>query len=134
MKKNCINTMTDKACTALIVDDVEQNRRILATYLEKDGFKTEMVGDGERGIEKLSTHPIDVVLLDIMMPGINGIDVLTRIRADDTFDNIPIIMVTAIDDINTALNCLRKGACGYITKPFEFGQVKKQLTHCLPGQ
>ena len=117
--------------TILVVDDVAENRDILAKRLQKDGFNVEVASNGEEGLEVLRNSLIDLVLLDIMMPEVDGISMLGQIRADHTFDDVAVIMVTALDNMNVALDCMRKGACGYVTKPYEMEQVKKQIRHCL---
>jgi CheY-like chemotaxis protein len=123
--------MINQDYTILIVDDIEENRDILARRLDKDGFKIETAVDGQQALDTLRSSVIDLVLLDIMMPEVDGINVLDKIRKDKTFDDVAVIMVTAIDNMNVALECLRKGACGYVTKPYEMEQVKKQIRHCL---
>ena len=123
--------MINQEYTILVVDDVKENRDILARRLERDGFKIETATNGEQGMEVLRSSLIDLVLLDIMMPETDGITMLSQIRADKTFDDVAVIMVTALDNMNVALDCMRKGACGYITKPYEMEQVKHQVRHCL---
>ena len=123
--------MINEQYTILVVDDVEENRDILERRLRKEGFKVEVATDGQDAIDTLRNSIIDLVLLDIMMPEIDGISVLMQIREDSMFDDVAVIMVTAVDNMNVALDCLRKGACGYITKPFEMEQVKKQIRNCL---
>ena len=123
--------MINQEYTILVVDDVKENRDILARRLERDGFKIETATNGEQGMEVLRSSLIDLVLLDIMMPEIDGITMLSQIRDDKTFDDVAVIMVTALDNMNVALDCMRKGACGYITKPYEMEQVKQQVRHCL---
>lgn len=123
--------MINQDKTVLVVDDVAENRDILAKRLEKDGFNVEVASNGEEGLEVLHNSLIDLVLLDIMMPEVDGISMLGQIRADSTFDDVAVIMVTALDNMNVALDCMRKGACGYVTKPYEMDQVKKQIRHCL---
>jgi len=123
--------MINEDYTILIVDDVEENRDILARRLSKEGFKIEVANNGQEGLDTLRNSVIDLILLDIMMPKMGGIVMLDRIRAESTFDDVAVIMVTAIENMNVALECLRNGACGYITKPYEMEQVKNQIRHCL---
>ena len=123
--------MINQDHTILVVDDVEENREILAKRLEREGFKVETANNGDQGLEVLRSSIIDLVLLDIMMPETDGITMLGEIRADKTFDDVAVIMVTALDNMNVALDCMRKGACGYITKPYEMDQIKQQVRHCL---
>lgn len=123
--------MINQDKTVLVVDDVAENRDLLAKRLERDGFNVEIASNGEEGLEVLRNSLIDLVLLDIMMPEVDGISMLGQIRSDSTFDDVAVIMVTALDNMNVALDCMRKGACGYVTKPYEMEQVRKQIMHCL---
>jgi CheY-like chemotaxis protein len=117
--------------TLLIVDDIEENIEILDRQLIKEGFKTLTTNESSQALELLKNYDIDLVLLDINMPVIDGITLLSNIKEDKSLDNIAVIMVTANDDINTALECLKKGACGYITKPYDLTLLKTQMSRCL---
>lgn len=117
--------------TILVVDDIAENRNILATRLERDGFKVATASNGEEGMEVLRNSLIDLVLLDIMMPEVDGLSMLGQIRAESIFDDVGVVMVTALDNMNVAMDCMRRGACGYITKPYEMEQVTKQIRQCL---
>lgn len=123
--------MINQDKTILVVDDIDANRDILAKRLERDGFNVEAASNGEESLDILRNSLIDLVLLDIMMPEVDGISVLDQIREDSTFDDVGVIMVTALDNMNVALDCMRRGACGYITKPYEMEQIRKQVSHCL---
>ena len=74
---------------------------------------------------------IHLVLLDIMMPEIDGLTVLSRIRSESTFDDMPVIIVTAIDVVNVADECIRRGANDYIAKPYDMTVIKQKIRHCL---
>lgn len=123
--------MVNEHFTLLIVDDNEENRDILSRRLISAGFKTETAIDGQDAMNVLNEKIIHLVLLDIMMPEVDGITLLSQIRADNTFDDMPVIMVTAIDVINVAQDCLRKGACGYVTKPYDIDLIKQKIRQCL---
>jgi len=117
--------------TLLIVDDIEENVEILDRQVMNEGFKTLTTSEGEKALDLLKNYDIDLVLLDINMPVIDGITLLSNIREDKSLDNIAVMMVTANEDVKTALKCLKKGACGYITKPYDMPLLKKQISHCL---
>jgi CheY-like chemotaxis protein len=117
--------------TLLVVDDIEENRDILSRRLTAEGYEIETANDGQQALDVLNKKKIHLVLLDIMMPEIDGIALLSQIRADSKFDDMPIIMVTAIDVIKVAQDCLQKGACSYVTKPFDIGSVKEKIRQCL---
>lgn len=123
--------MINENFTLLVVDDNEENRDILSRRLNSAGFKTIDAKDGKDAMDILNEKVIHLVLLDIMMPEVDGITLLSQIRADSTFDDMPVIMVTAIDVVNVAQDCLRKGACGYITKPYDIDLIKQKIRQCL---
>lgn len=100
----------------IIIDDDENICQLIALYLDKDGFTADIYHDGETGLSVLKENSYDVVLLDIMMPGIDGFETLKEIRA---FSNIPVIMLSARGDPMDKISGLDYGADDYITKPFE---------------
>jgi DNA-binding response OmpR family regulator len=122
--------MTD-GVTVLIVDDNEENRDILSRRLKADGFKIITAVDGKEAMTILSENIIHIVLLDIMMPEVDGFTLLSQIRADSTFEDMPVIMLTSIDIVTVAQECLRLGACGYVTKPYDMEFIKKKIRECL---
>lgn len=126
--------MDNEKLTFLIVDDNEENRDILCRRLSRDGFKTVGAKDGVDAMNVLNEETIHLVLLDIMMPEVDGITLLSQIRANSRFDNMPVIMLTAIDIVNVAQDCLGNGACGYITKPYDMELVKQKIKQCLNAE
>jgi diguanylate cyclase (GGDEF)-like protein len=104
----------------LIVDDVEDNRELLSRRLERKGCVTEGAESGFVALGLLAKQEFDLVLLDIMMPDLNGIEVLQRIRASHSADALPVIMVTAKVGVSDIVEALELGANDYITKPIEF--------------
>ena len=117
--------------TILIIDDIVENIDILERQLEKEGFKILTALEGPKGLHLLKEHDIDLVLLDINMPVVDGITLLENIKKDSSLANIAVMMVTANEDIKIALKCLKMGACGYITKPFTIEQLRKQVDYCI---
>lgn len=118
----------------LVVDDSKENRDILSRRLEVSGYQTLEAEDGLQAMELLQSNDVSIVLLDIMMPEVDGITLLSQIRNDNKFNNVPVIMVTAIDVINVAQDCLRKGACGYVTKPYDMDLINQKVRQCLEKQ
>jgi CheY-like chemotaxis protein len=122
--------MAEKIEKVLVIDDVEGNRKLMEKYLTKLGYSVETSENGEDGLNKLSGAGFDMVLLDIAMPEMDGITVLEQIRQNNNLDKVLVMMTTAEDDMNTALQCLRMGAQGYLTKPINLDQIKQQIQNC----
>lgn len=116
----------------LIVDDDEDNRAMLRRYLEPKGFHVVEADDGVQALAWLAKEPCDVVLLDIMMPGVGGLEVLRRLRQTYSMTSLPVIMATARDKSRDVVEALRLGANDYLTKPFDFpvalARVQTQLS------
>ena len=103
----------------LVVDDDALNRSLLIKNLEHAGHRTSAAADGFAAFQGLDTDPPDVVLLDIEMPGIDGIEVLERLKADAAFRHIPVIMISGVDDTHAIVRCLGAGADDFLPKPFD---------------
>ncbi|MEJ2141652.1 MAG: response regulator [Gammaproteobacteria bacterium] len=117
--------------TLLVIDDVEENREILRYRLEKQGYKIEMAGDGQEGLMLMSKKPVDLVLLDLNMPVMNGFTFLEKVKSNQNLTDIPVIVVTSFDDDETANDVLTFGACGFVSKPYDMEQVNHQIKSCL---
>jgi adenylate cyclase len=104
----------------LVVDDNEMNRDMLSRRLKAKGFTVELAEDGFKALEKLDKGGFDLVLLDIMMPGMSGIEVLQKVRATTGASDLPIIMATAKAQSEDVVEALRLGANDYVTKPIDF--------------
>jgi sigma-B regulation protein RsbU (phosphoserine phosphatase) len=107
----------------LVVDDNEMNRDLLSRRLIKKGHRVQVADCGARALEMIEDEAFDVVLLDIMMPGMDGMEVLERIRGDHGPDELPIIMATAKTEREDVVAALKMGANDYVTKPFDFPVV-----------
>jgi class 3 adenylate cyclase len=120
------------AARVLLVDDNEMNRDMLSRRLGGRGFPVATAGDGSLALRLLDEEPFDIVLLDVMMPGLSGLDVLQRIRERWPESDLPVIMVTARDAAEDVVAALRAGANDYVTKPLDFAvvlaRVETQLT------
>ena len=102
----------------LIVDDQEENCAVLLRRLEKEGHVCAAVHDGVAALERLGVEDFDLVLLDIMMPGMDGREVLRRIKTDEKLRHLPVIMISALDQIESVVECIERGAEDYLPKPF----------------
>jgi adenylate cyclase len=103
----------------LVVDDDVLNRRLLTKSLERDGHRTTDVDNGFAALAALEADRPDLVLLDIEMPGVDGIEVLERIKADEGLRHVPVIMISGVDDTESIVRCLEAGAEDYLPKPFD---------------
>ena len=115
----------------LIVDDHEDNVEVLQARLEAWGFATSDARDGESAIRSVEASPPDLILLDVMMPGIDGHEVARRIKANESLPFIPIIMQTALDSTENKVEGLQAGADDYITKPIEFKELEARIRSML---
>src|ERR1700755_843875 len=120
--------MTEPAPTILLVDDEDSVRKVLAFPLERDGFAVIQAADGEEALEKFAAQTIDLVVLDIMLPRLDGLEVCKRLRATST---VPIIMLTARDDELDKVIGLELGADDYITKPFSIREFRSRVRALL---
>jgi adenylate cyclase len=111
----------------LVVDDNEMNRDMLSRRLSTRGYSVTVAGEGEAALRLLAAQRFDAVLLDVMMPGITGIEVLSRIRSSSSESDLPVIMVTARDAAEDVVEALRLGANDYVTKPLDFPVVLARL-------
>jgi two-component system, cell cycle response regulator len=121
----------ETAACILIVDDHEDNVEVLRARLEARGYRTEAAGDGREALEKVHASPPDLVLLDVMMPHVDGMEVARRIKADKTLPFIPIIMQTALDSTEHKVEGLDAGADDYITKPINFAELEARVRSML---
>jgi nitrogen regulation protein NR(I) len=113
----------------LIVDDEPNLRRILAAQLSRDGYDVLTAEDGEQGLEVLREHHIDLVITDLKMPKLDGMELLRRALAEDR--ELPIVMITAHGTIDTAVEALKLGAFDYLTKPFDKDEVRQIVSKAL---
>lgn len=102
----------------LVVDDNQVNRKLLSQHLHKDGHRVETAEDGEEALLKLHAGSFDLVLLDLEMPRKDGLRTLTEMKQDVVLRHIPVIMITAVDEIESTIRCIEMGAEDYLPKPF----------------
>jgi len=102
----------------LVVDDIESNRDLLARRLGADGHLVTVAAGGEEALEILQGQEFDLVLLDLMMPGLSGFDVLRRLKENSDLRDIPVIMISALDETDSVIRCIEAGADDYLPKPF----------------
>src|SRR5580698_4146443 len=111
----------------LVVDDDANNRAALARRLTQHGYEVETVGDGPHALAGIPDGHYDLVLLDYMMPGMNGIEVLRRLRNRYSQSELPVIMVTGVDQSQTVVEALRLGANDYVVEPVDSQVVAARI-------
>ena len=123
--------MSVSAPTILIVDDEAQNRRLLAVLLRPEGYHTESVASGAEALSAIAESAPDLILLDIMMPGIDGYQVAAILKSNPATANIPIIMVTAHGERGARLAGLSAGAEEFLTKPVDRTELWLRVRNLL---
>lgn len=115
----------------LVVDDNENNRDVLVRRLQRQGLVTEQADNGVTALEWLRRESFDLVLLDIMMPLMNGYQVLETMKADPALRRIPVLVISAVDEISSVVRCIELGAEDYLPKPFNPVLLKARVGACL---
>src|SRR5579864_6281723 len=117
ISRSTFNPNPSPVGTVLIVDDEAEIRESLQTLLELEGFAVETAGSGEDGLQRIGEHPFDLVLLDLTLPGRNGMEILDEIRSHDS--QLPVIMITAYGTVENAVRAMQAGAANFIQKPWD---------------
>jgi CheY-like chemotaxis protein len=115
----------------LVVDDVEDNRAVLERRLTRQGHTVESVSGGHAALACLAKKKFDLVLLDVLMPDLDGLAVLERMKADPALRDIPVIMISALDDVTSVVRCIERGAEDHLTKPFDPVLLRARISACL---
>ena len=116
----------------LVVDDNDDNRYTLTLYLELEGYADiQIAEDGEEAIARLDKEDFDVVLLDVMMPKVDGYQVLSWLKDQRRLHDLPVIMISALNEMNSVVRCIELGAVDYLLKPFNQVLLKARLGACL---
>lgn len=114
----------------LVVDDAPANVRLLSQMLADQGFRVRAATSGERAVDAMRRDPADLVLLDVRMPGMSGYDVCRELKADATTENVPVIFISALDELSDKMCAFGAGGVDYITKPFQVEEVLARVrTH-----
>lgn len=115
----------------LVVDDVEDNRTLLHRYLTPEGHTVSIAESGVSALSMIEKNHFDIILLDIMMPDMNGLQVLEHLKASETHRQIPIIVISGLSDVDAVTPCIAAGAEDYLTKPFNSVLLKARISACL---
>ena len=120
--------MSASECRVLIVDDNEDNRYTLTRRLRREGYTdVTAAGDGREALARLAESDFDLVLLDIMMPEMDGYSVLENLRASGRLASLPVIVISAIDDFDSVVRCIELGAEDYLPKPFNATLLRARI-------
>jgi len=123
--------VTAAPASILVVDDDAINRMLLTRNLEREGHRVATAEDGVRALEALGAEPFDIVLLDVLMPELDGYDTLAQIERDEKLRHVPVIMVSALEDIESVVRCIEMGAADYLPKPFDPVLLRARINGCL---
>lgn len=118
----------------LVVDDELLNRILLATSLEEEGYSVEMAEDGRQAMVMIESQAFDVVLLDILMPEVYGFDVLAWMKSHEKLRHIPVIIISAVDDMESIVRCIEMGATDYLQKPFDPTLLRARINASLSSK
>jgi adenylate cyclase len=115
----------------LVVDDNDDNRDMLARRLRRQNYEVLTAAGGRAALDQLSASPVDLVLLDVMMPDLDGYAVLQQMKSNPALHDIPVLMISALDDLESVVRCIQLGAEDYLGKPFEPVLLQARIGACL---
>ncbi len=127
-----ISDSTAQAPRILVVDDERSMRELLAIVLKREGYEVLLADNGRMAVEVLRRQPIDLVISDIKMPDMSGVEVLRAAKQVD--HDVPVVMITAFASTETAVEAMRLGACDYLSKPFDVDELKLKVREKLEGR
>lgn len=117
--------------SVLVVDDDENNRDLLFHRLQRQGYDAVTAENGKQALDLLVSGAFDLVLLDIVMPEMDGFEVLRRLKSDDRLRHIPVIMISGVGDLDSVAHCIEMGAEDYLPKPFQPTLLQARITASL---
>ena len=115
----------------LIVDDNASNRDLLSRRLAREGYRVITAEDAAAAFARIAGEVFDLVLLDLMMPGMSGFEALCRLKSEENTRHIPVIMISALDELDSAVRCIEAGAEDYLPKPFNPVLLRARIASCL---
>lgn len=125
---------TIKKGSVLIVDDIESNRALLDKWLKRKNFSTSLAKNGREAMELLENSHFDIVLLDIMMPEMDGFEVLKQMKSHESLTDLIVIVVSAVDEMDSIVHCIKLGAMDYLIKPFDPFLLEARISACLQNK
>ncbi|MGH1461864.1 MAG: response regulator [Neptuniibacter sp.] len=130
-KTSILTSQVGQGGELLVVDDDPSNRELLSRRVKRIGYSVTAVSSGEEALELLESERFDLVLLDYMMPGLSGLETLQLMKESSRLRTIPVIMLSASDDVNMMVDCILQGAEDYIFKPFNPILLQARINACL---
>jgi two-component system cell cycle response regulator len=118
----------------LVVDDGELNRKVLVRALGAEGHVAEQATNGREALERLGREAFDVVLLDLVMPEMDGYQTLAAIKADAGLRHVPVIVISGVDELDSVVRCIEMGATDYLPKPFNGSVLRARVNASLAGK
>jgi len=122
---------TSPKASILVVDDNPDNRDLLVRHIERQKYSAVTAENGEEALQLLKAQPFDLVLLDIMMPGMSGFDVLEHMKHDPHLQTLPVVAVSALNELESVGKCIELGADDYLVKPINSKLLKARITNCI---
>ncbi|MBQ0095696.1 MAG: response regulator [Bacteroidetes bacterium] len=127
MEYEALNGLDGSKYTVMIVDDIPINTRLLEKILSKANFRLRIFNDSQLAMDNIAEIDPDILLMDVMMPGIDGFTFLTRLRSNPAFDHVRVVLVTAVSESEEILRAGTMGANDYITKPINAKRVASSI-------
>jgi CheY-like chemotaxis protein len=121
---------TDKG-TLLVIDDDAVSRAVLANLLEEQGHTVRVARDGPEGLSALQQGGIDLVLCDLLMPGMDGHEVVQKAKGDPALRDVPFVIISSVEDMASIVKCVKLGADDYLFKPFDEVLLEARVRSCL---
>jgi two-component system sensor histidine kinase/response regulator len=118
----------------LVIDDDRMSQMVLVRNLRQAGYTVEAAGDGREGLDRMRAQPFDLVILDFLMPGMDGYDVLREIVVDEKLRGVPVVVVSGVDDVTNAATLVEAGAADYLTKPIDSGLLRARASRCIDAK
>jgi adenylate cyclase len=126
-----VSTGPSETARILVVDDNASNRDLLFRRLSHDGHHVARADSGRRALEVLEVEAFDLILLDLLMPDLNGFEVLERLKADERWHDIPVIMISGLQETDSVIRCIEAGAEDYLAKPSNPVLLRARISACL---
>ena len=117
----------------LIAEDDKDIAELMTTMLEKQGYSVKVTGNGAQAVQMIGKDRPDLVILDIMMPGMSGTEVLLKIKSTPKIQNIPVIICSVLNDMDRVEKCFKWGASDYVIKPFDSARLSQKIRTLLVG-